>query len=410
MFSLFFSSALLSSLVLLPGLFFSSHFSIYLFGGEQYSLLLLLTLIITWLENQFVFPLQVLQFEERPIPYLFLNVGKLLLSLGLTIYMVVNLNMGILGIIWARLIGTALFFLLSYFWIIMPKLKYRFDYSKIKEAMKFGLPVIISSFGFLALSMGDRYMLNWLSTEAATGQYSFGNKIANIINLIFVQSIGISYLPNIFSQEKAENNNRFYSKMLTYYTFVLAWFVLLFLLFYKLLLLPLVSNMEYWEGLSVVPLLSLSFIILGMNYFLIVGIFLKNRTMLYIIPSFSAGIVCIGLNYFLIPIMGIDGAAWANLVAQVVSTGLIAVITLRIYNVNFEWRKVFILLGLAIALFIAGTIPEISNIFLKSLYRFALILVYPFLLYNLKFFEEVEIETIKNSLKKITAIFMKQKN
>lgn len=409
LFTLFVGCLLVSVAALLPGFLFSESLSHLLFGRSEFGFLLILTLIITLIENQYTFPLQVLQFEERPVPYLVLNIGKLVVSLGLTIYMVVSLKMGLYGIMWARLIGAAIFFVISYFWVIMPRLTYRFSLTKMTESMRFGLPVIVSSFGFLALQMGDRYMLNWLSTEAATGQYSFGQKVANIINLIFVQSIGISYLPNIFSQENAENNSRFYSKMLTYYTFILSWFVLFFLLFYKALLLPLVSNMEYWDGLSVVPMLSLSFIILGMNYFLIVGIFLKNRTMLYIIPSFSAGISCLVLLYFLIPVMGIEGAALANLLAQVVSTGLIAIITMRLYKVSFEWKKVFILLGLATALFLAGATVNFDNLLLRSAYRLVLIIAYPVLLFYLRFFEPIEIETIKNGLLKAKTLFIKRR-
>jgi len=67
--------------------------------------------------------------------------------------------------------------------------------------------------------MNDRYMLNWLSTDIETGKYSFGFKIANFINLIFVATVGMSFMPSVFSKEKEENNTRYYRKMLTYYCF-----------------------------------------------------------------------------------------------------------------------------------------------------------------------------------------------
>ena len=53
--------------------------------------------------------------------------------------------------------------------------------------------------------------------------------------MLLVQSIGIGYLPSMYQQEKQEDNIRFYRKMLFYYTFIMAYAILVFLFFYKIL-------------------------------------------------------------------------------------------------------------------------------------------------------------------------------
>ena len=53
-------------------------------------------------------PFQILQFEEKPVRYILLNVFKLALSFLLTIYFVKNLSLGIEGILFARLTGGAI--------------------------------------------------------------------------------------------------------------------------------------------------------------------------------------------------------------------------------------------------------------------------------------------------------------
>ena len=140
--------------------------------------------------------------------------------------------------------------LLCSYWSVIPRLTIKWDLSLLWLSIKFGLPAIAGNIGFLIFQMNDRYMLNWLSTDIETGKYSFGFKIANFINLIFVSTIGMSFMPSIFSKEKEENNTRYYRKMLTYYCFLIAFVILGFLFFYKDLLAPVVKNKDYWDGLG----------------------------------------------------------------------------------------------------------------------------------------------------------------
>ena len=92
--------------------------------------------------------------------------------------------------------------------------------------------------------------------------------------------------------------------------------VLFFLFFYKILLWPLVQNKEYWSGTAIVPIMSFAFLITGMNYFVNIGMTLKNKTRYYIIPTFVAAIINIGLNFIFIRRFGFIGAAWSALISR----------------------------------------------------------------------------------------------
>ena len=192
-------------------------------------------------------------------------------------------------------------------------------------------------------------MINWLLDERQTGMYGFGYKIANIVMLL-VQSIGIGYLPSMYQQEKEADNIRFYRKMLFYYTFIMSYTVLFFLFFYKILLWPVVHNKEYWNGVLIVPVMSMAFLIMGMNYFVNIGLTLKNKTRYYIIPTFIAALVNIGLNFIFIKRFGFIGAAYSALISQVLNTMLITVIANRFMPVEFEWKKIFTVLTLSLSI------------------------------------------------------------
>jgi O-antigen/teichoic acid export membrane protein len=402
LFSNYFGNLLLTMAGLLPLLIFSKDFSQMFFQNTDYAFVFQLAMWITLAEIMNIFPLQVMQYEEKPVSYLLLNVVKLIISFSLTINLVVHHHMGIEGILYARLSGNALIMIFSLLFIILPRCKIHFDLNAVKKTIQFGFPLIVSSIGYMIFQMSDRYMLNWLSSEAETGKYAFGFKIANIINLLLVQSIGISYLPSVFSSEEKEGNVRYYSKVLTYYIFLMASITLVFLLFYKDLLSLVVRNNEYWSGLAIVPILSLNFIVLGMNYFVCIGLFLKNKTNYYIIPSLITAIINILLNLILIPRYGMFGAAASTLTSQIIYTSILTLVSNRIYPVPFEWKKVFLIFFLAATAFLISENIVTGYFILDMVIRFVIILLIPFSLLKLGFFETIEKERLKEIFLKWT--------
>jgi O-antigen/teichoic acid export membrane protein len=244
-------------------------------------------------------------------------------------------------------------------------------------------------------------MLNWLSTDIETGKYSFGYKIANFINLIFVSTIGMSFVPSIFSREKDENNSRYYRKMLTYYCFLIAFIILGFLFFYKDLLALVAKNKDYFDGLAVVPVLTLSFMVMGMNYFVGIGLFLKNKMHLFLFPSLAAVILNIVMNFIFIPMWGMMGAAYSTLCSQIVYTVILTVTSGKQYKVGFEWVKVLLIYSLAIVLYFGNLFAGSFNIFIASALRVILLVVFPLVLYKLNFFEKIELMRLREGISKV---------
>ena len=392
---------ILTFLAVLPFFLFSSQVSTLLYNNSTQAENLKVVSGIIVAEILCVVPFQILQFEEKALRYLLLNVFKLTSSFFLTRYFVKDLSLGIEGILYARLAGAASTALISLLFVIIPRLKFKWDSSLLWLSLKFGLPAIAGNIGYLIFQMNDRYMLNWLSTDIETGKYSFGYKIANFINLIFVSTIGLSYMPSIFTKEKEENNTRYYLKMLTYYCFLIAFVILGFLFFYKDLLVLVAKNRDYWDGLAVVPLLSLSFMVMGMNYFVGIGLFLKNKMHHFVIPSLAAIILNIAMNYFLIPLWGMMGAAYSTLISQIVYTSILTITSGKQMKIGFEWFKILLIYSLAIALFIAGGLTRSMNFFLASFFKLILIGIFPVVLYKLKFFEKIELQRLREGIGKI---------
>lgn len=380
--------------------FFRTQLSLMFWGTTDYSFCLLLGLIITFAEINNLIPLQVLQYDGKPLNYIITNLVRLLISVLATIYFVLSLKLGIAGILYGRLAGSGIIMLYQLLTVLVPRMIARIDFNKVIMTMRYGLPVSVSLIGYLIFATSDRYMINWLLDERQTGMYGFGYKIANIIMLL-VQSIGIGYLPSMYQQEKEADNIRFYRKMLFYYTFIMSYAVLFFLFFYKIILWPVVHNKEYWNGVQIVPVMSMAFLIMGMNYFVNTGLTLKNKTRYYVIPTFIAALVNIGLNFILIRKLGFIGAAYSALISQTLNTVLITILANRFMPIKFEWKKIFTVLILSFIFFMIGTKLESGYKIMVAVIRIILLVLFPYILYKLKLFESIEVQRVKEGAVKL---------
>lgn len=374
--------------------------SMFFWGNDHYSWYIFLVVLIAFAELNNVIPLQILQYEQKPVAYIVTNFVRLGISVFATIFFVVYRNMGIEGVLYGRLTGSGVIMVFQIFTVVLPRIVASVDFTKVTQTIRYGLPFTVSMIGYLIFASSDRYMLNWLLDEGQTGMYGFGYKISNIV-MILVQSIGIGYLPSMYQQEKKSDNTRFYRKMLFYYITVMSYSVLFFLFFYKIILWPVVQNSEYWSGVIIVPVMSLAFLIMGMNYFVNVGINLKNKTRYYIIPTFISAAINIGLNFILIRRFGFLGAAYSALISQTINTILITVISNHFMPVGFEWRKIFTVLIISVIFFLIGFIIEPDSRALLAVIRIALLMLFPLILYKLNLFESIEIQRAREGIIKL---------
>jgi O-antigen/teichoic acid export membrane protein len=123
--------------------------------------------------------------------------------------------------------------------------------------------------------------------------------------------------------------------------------------------------------MKVVPVILLAYIIYGLSYPLNIGIMLKDRTLYLPMIGWIAAVICLGLNFWWIPIFGMWGAAWATVVAYGVWTAGVALISLKLYHVNYSIRAIILLLGAGLigyrGLWLLDTFISSTEIFIVGL-------------------------------------------
>jgi len=256
------------------------------------------------------------------------------------------------------------------------------DFRVLKPMLIYSLPLLLAGLAGMINETLDRILLKRILYpdigEAATmttiGIYGACYKISIVITLI-VQAFRYAAEPFFFSQEKETGSRELYSKIMTYFVWVLAGtflFVMLYIDVFKYF----VPNKAYWEGLKVVPILLMANIFLGMYYNQSVWYKLTSKT------GYGAGLAVFGalitlvVNAAFIPTYGYMASAWATFAcygSMMVASYLLG---RKHYPVPYEVEKLFLLLTSAAFLYWLSLWFNLSENPFGLLYNVVFLLAY----------------------------------
>jgi O-antigen/teichoic acid export membrane protein len=107
----------------------------------------------------------------------------------------------------------------------------------------------------------------------------------------------------------------------------------------------------YWEGLSIVPVILLSYVFYGVYINLMAGIYIEKKTKYLPYITGGAAIINVAANFILIPVMGMMGAAITTLISYITMSVGIYFAAQKHYRIEYEYKKIaFIFLLLISAL------------------------------------------------------------
>ncbi len=96
----------------------------------------------------------------------------------------------------------------------------------------------------------------------------------------------------------------------------------------------------YWGGLSIVPIILLSYLINGMYIIFSAGIYIEEKSIYVPLVTGIGAVINVAVNLTLIPILGITGAAIATLASYLVMAIGYYVVTQKFYNIRYEYERI----------------------------------------------------------------------
>lgn len=209
-------------------------------------------------------------------------------------------------------------------------------------------------------------------------------------------SVQLALTPTVFRMVDKPGIKRFLSKIMTYFTYGLMFFVIGISLFGQEIVKVLTAaNPDYWEAYTVIPFIAFGIVFGMMKDTTSYGLQIAKRTSVIAIVIAAVSILNMVLNILLIPIIGTIGAALSTLLSQIIYFGAMLHYAQRYYPVPYEFRKVFLSIGVgALLCMIACLIRNWElgwRLFIKTL----LLTGYPVLLYFFGLYDKNELNALR---------------
>lgn len=352
--------------------------------------------LIRVLNNLF---LNKLRAEEKSKFYTVLTFIKIITFIALIFYTVVYLKLSVTGILYSYLISeiVVLVFILP---DMIKRMNPFFDKAALKEALKFGTPLIFTSIGIMILNLSDRYLINLFLNLEEVGTYDIAYRIAGIVNMFLILPFNQAMLPSAFKEFNSVKNTRYLSKLMTYMCFVTIWGGLAISVFGEEIILIL-GNENYLASNSYIPLIVFAYILSAMRNVASNGLLFAEKTFIVALITILAAILNIILNIFLLPVYGTIAAAYTTLFSFAVFYLVTNWSANKYYKIDYENLKIIKLLLIGIILFVGQEVITINSILITVLVKLIVVALFPFLLLMIGFYEKVELETIKEGVKKM---------
>ncbi len=345
---------------------------------------------ILFFDTLSAFPFILLRGTLRPLRFITVKLANVAVNIGLNIWFVGFLKLGVEGILYSNLIASALTVV-----IMLPDLVryYRpvINRTLIVEMITFGLPNVPTYLFVMIVELVDRKFVEIYRGLDEAGLYSAGYKLGMFMAVV-TGAFRFAWQPFFLAHASEENAPQLFARVMTYYLLITVTLFLGLSFFVNDIIttqwpgLGYVLDPRYWPGLVVFPIILLAHIFDGLYANFMVGVYLKKLTHKLPLVTGVAAALTIGLNFLFVPRYGMMAAAWITLLAFAVQAILLWYVVRGSYAVPYEWGRI-VKLGLcAVVFYILGTLPGLPHLWLRAL----LVVLFPLALLAVGFFDQSE--------------------
>ncbi|MCX6835546.1 MAG: flippase [candidate division Zixibacteria bacterium] len=373
---------------------FSKEFSRLVFSSEEYTTPFRVMFLSMFFSSAIEIPLIFLRAKQKSVTFVVISLVKMVIQLGLNIFFLVYLKMGVIGVLYSTLISAVIIslYLIAVTW---RETGIRFDKASYKDMLRFGAPLIMADLSIFGLTYADHYMLNYFGSLTVVGLYSLAYKFGMLVSLLFATPFRSIWTARMFEIAKQENGRQIYAKVLTY--FLLGSLTIsLGISCFSRDALRVMAEESYWSAYHIVPLIAVSYVAVGVIAIAGAGLMIMHRTKYIALSTTCALVVNIVLCILLIPIWGAMGAAIVTLVSYFVRLGIDAYNSQKLFRIDYEWRRIIPGLAAYVVLTLLAVYVEIDSLVISLLVNGAIVAAYPVSLLVLGVFTQEEKTYVKD--------------
>ena len=248
-------------------------------------------------------------------------------------------------------IVCGLLFIPDYF-----RLSFRLDPKLLRQMLAYSIPLMIAALPGVVNDFLDRILFRYFDTNAdawrsSLGLYQAAVKLAVIMNL-FIQMFRYAAEPFFFRRAREKDSKLLYAKVQEYFTAFCGLVFLGVILYIDII--ALILGPQFRSAVGVVPIMLLSYMILGMLFNVSMWYKLSGRTNMAIWITLAGLAVTAVIIVLFMPKYSYWAAAFGHLASYIVMFIISSVLGATYYPIPYRWGR------LAGIMFLMGAVYGIS--------------------------------------------------
>ena len=225
------------------------------------------------------------------------------------------------------------------------RLKFEFDRPLLKKMLLYSLPLMVAALPGIVNDFLDRILFRYFDTGSEVWQSSLG---------IFQAGVKLSVIMSLFIQ-------MLYADVMEYFTAFCGLVFLGVLLYIDVI--SLILGRDFREGVSIVPVMLLSYMLLGMQFNVSMWYKLSGKTSVAIWITLAGLLVTAVINVVFMPRYSYHAAAWGHLASYVVMLVINIHLGRKYYPIPYRWGRIAVIFGCmgivyALSFVVDGLFPD----------------------------------------------------
>ena len=230
------------------------------------------------------------------------------------------------------------------------KLSFRLDPKLLRQMLAYSIPLMIAALPGVINDFLDRILFRYFDTNAeawrsSLGLYQAAVKLAVIMNL-FIQMFRYAAEPFFFRRAREKDSRELYASVQEYFTAFCGLVFLGVILYIDVI--ALILGPQFRSAVGVVPVMLLSYMILGMLFNVSMWYKLSGKTDMAIWITLSGLAVTALIIVIFMPRYSYWAAAFGHLASYIVMFAISSVLGAKYYPIPYRWGRllaIFLLMG-----------------------------------------------------------------
>lgn len=232
------------------------------------------------------------------------------------------------------------------------KLSFRLDPKLLRQMLAYSLPLMVAALPGVVNDFLDRILFRFFDTNAdawrsSLGLYQAAVKLAVIMNL-FIQMFRYAAEPFFFRRARDKDSKELYASVQEYFTAFCGLVFLGVILYIDII--ALILGPQFRSAVGIVPIMLLSYMILGMLFNVSMWYKLSGKTDMAIWITLSGLVVTAIVIILFMPEYSYWAAAFGHLASYIVMFAISSILGAKYYPIPYRWGRllcIFIVMGAA---------------------------------------------------------------